>query len=102
MKIKIGDTVRVIVGKDNGREGKVVRIYRKMGKVLVENINMFKKHMQKSEQYPQGGIVDVPRPLSISNVMLVCPKCKKPTRVGYVREDGKRSRLCKVCKKQFS
>lgn len=98
MKIKQGDTIRVITGKDKGREGKVVRVYPKANKALIENINMFKKHMKKSEQMPQGGIVEVPRPLHISNIMLVDEKTKKPSRVGYQIEDGTKKRLVKKSK----
>lgn len=76
MHIKTGDTVTVITGKDKGREGKVLRVYRKMGMVLVENINMYKKNVKKSEEYPQGGIVDIPRPLHISNISLSTDKQK--------------------------
>ncbi|KKQ38316.1 MAG: 50S ribosomal protein L24 [Candidatus Roizmanbacteria bacterium GW2011_GWA2_37_7] len=99
MKIKKGDTIQVIAGKDKGRTGKVERAYPKSEKILVENINMYKKHMQKSEKLPKGGVVDVPRPLTISNVMFMCPKCKKPSRIGYAIKDAKKHRVCKKCNK---
>lgn len=76
MKVKTGDTIRVIAGKDKGREGKIVRVYPKQNKVLIENINMFKKHIKKSEQSPQGGVVEVPRPLDASNVKKVDAQSK--------------------------
>jgi len=97
MKIKKGDTIQVIAGKDKGRTGKVERVYAKSDKLLIENINMYKKHMQKSEQMPQGGVVDVPRPLMVSNVMFVCPKCKKTSRIGYSITNKNKVRICKKC-----
>jgi large subunit ribosomal protein L24 len=97
MKIKKGDKIRVMVGKDKGREGKVEKVYRKMKKVLVLNINTYKKHIKKNEKLPQGGRVDLPRPIDVSKVMLVCPKCGKTTRVGYSIEKSKKYRICKKC-----
>lgn len=97
MKIKKGDTIRVLSGKDKGREGKVDRVYRKQKKVLVPTVNIYKKHIKKNEQMPQGGVVELPRPLLISRVMLVCPKCKKPTRVGYLIDGEKKHRICRKC-----
>ncbi len=101
MKIKKNDTIVVITGKDKGTEGKVDRVYPKSSKLLVPTLNKYKKSMKKSESNPQGGIVEVPRPLKISNVMLVCPKCKKPARVGYELVDNKKYRVCKKCNKRI-
>jgi len=95
MKIRKGDTVLVITGKDKGRTGKVDRVYIKSDTVLIENINMVKKTVRKTEQTPQGGLIDVPRPLHVSNVMAVDPKSKKPARVGYQVKDGKKERVFK-------
>jgi len=95
MKIKKGDTIIVITGKDKGKEGIVERIYQKSQKVLIPTLNMYKKHMKKSDQFPQGGIVDVPRPLHLSNVMVKCPKTSKPTRVGIRIENNKKLRFSK-------
>lgn len=100
MKIKKGDTVIITIGKDRTRQGKVDRIYPKSEKVLIENMNLYKKHVQKTESTPQGGVVEIPRPLPISNVMLICSKCKKPARVRYELKDGKKLRICKKCGKQ--
>ena len=97
MKIKKGDKVRVIYGKDKGREGTVEKVYKKKKMVLVSGVNIYKKHMKKSEQFPQGGIVEVPRPLDVSKVMLVCPNCKKAVRVGFKIEKNKKYRICKSC-----
>lgn len=101
MKIKKGDTVKVITGKDKGREGKVERVYKKSGKVLLPAINIYKKHIKKSEQTPQGGVVELPRALAVSKVMLVCPVCKKTTRVNYLVEKNKKYRVCKKCKSRI-
>ncbi len=98
MKIKQGDTVQIITGKDKGREGKVVRTYPKSNKALLENLNMFKKHVKKTEQTPQGGLVEVPRPIHISNIMIIDSKTKKRSRIGYQVEDGVKKRLIKKSK----
>lgn len=97
MKLKKGDKVKVVKGKDSGREGTIDRVYPKNNSVLILGINQFKKHMKKSEQMPQGGIVDVPKPLNIAKVALICPKCNKQTRVGYRMEGDKKVRFCKKC-----
>lgn len=97
MKVKKGDKVKIIAGKDKGREGKVERIYEKQNKILVEGINLYKKHIKKSDKVPQGGVVEIPRPMDASKLMLVCPKCRKTTRVGYEVKKGKKLRICKKC-----
>lgn len=101
MKIRRGDKVKIIAGKDRGKEGMVERVYRKQSKVLIPQINVFKKHVKKSEEFPQGGVVELPRPLDVSKVMVICPKCKKPTRVGFLLERGKKFRLCKKCQNKI-
>ena len=97
MKLKKGDKVKVTTGKNTGTEGTIDRVYTKNNTVLMLGVNMFKKHIKKSEKMPQGGVVDVPRPLDVSKVMLVCPKCNKLTRVGYRREKDNKIRFCKKC-----
>ncbi len=101
MKIRKGDKVRVIYGKDKGREGVVEKVYKKARKVLIPGINIYKKHIKKSEQFPQGGVVEIPRPIDISKVMLICPKCGKPTRVGYKISGGQKFRICKKCQSRI-
>lgn len=101
MKIKKGDKIRVMAGKDKGREGVVDRVYKKSSKVLIQKINIYKKHIKKSEKMPQGGVVEVSRPLDVSKIMLVCPKCGKVTRVGYRVEKGKKFRVCKKCESKI-
>ncbi len=93
MKIRVGDTVRVMVGKDKGKESVVERVYPKQNKVLLQGLNQYKKHVRKSEQFPTGGVIEVPRPLDASNVMLIASDGKTPTRVGYIVEGGKKFRV---------
>ncbi len=97
MKIKKGDKVKIIVGKDKGKEGKIEKVYQKQNKVLIPGLNIYKKHVKKSEEFPKGGIVDFPRPINRSNVMFICPKCKKPTRLGLEIQGNKKNRVCKKC-----
>jgi LSU ribosomal protein L24P len=101
MKVKKGDKVKVIYGKDKGRQGVIERVYKKSNKVLIPGINLFKRHLKKTEQNPQGGVVDVPRPIDVSKLMLICPKCGKPTRVGFKREKGSKVRYCKKCQSKI-
>lgn len=98
MKIQKGNKIRVIYGKDKGREGVVERVYTKSEMILVPGINIAKKHVRKTEQQPQGGVVEVPRPLHLSKVMFICPKCNKPTRIGYKVDKDKKFKVCKKCK----
>ena len=98
MKIKKGDTVKILTGKDSGKTGKVLVIDTKKEKVLVEGLNMFKKHQRPKRQGEKGEIISVARPMEASNVLLVCPRCGQPTRVGYKLEGGKKLRTCKKCK----
>ena len=98
MKIKKGDQVKVMVGKDAGKDGKIERVYPKSDKVLVLGVNLFKRHMKKRGEDQKGQIVDVPRPLPVANVSLVCPKCKKTTRVGFLLDKKDKKRICRKCK----
>ena len=95
-KIKKDDTVKVIAGKDVGKSGRIIEVNRKKGKVLVEGINIVKKTMRKSQENPNGGIKDIEAFLDISNVQVICPKCKKETRIGFTGENEKK-RVCKKC-----
>ena len=100
MKIKKGDKVKIILGKDRGREGIVEKAYKKSRRVLVKGINTYKKHIKKSENSPKGGIMELNRPLLISKVILICPNCKEITRVGYLYSaKGQKQRICRKCKK---
>ncbi len=98
VNIKKGDGVVVLTGKDKGKQGKVLNIDYKTGRVLVEGVNVAKKAVRRSEQYPQGGIIDMELTIDISNIKLVCPKCNKPTKVTWKKlENGNRVRICKEC-----
>ncbi len=94
MKIKKGDTVKVIAGKDNGKEGKVISVDVKKGKVLVEGVNMITKHAKPSQSNPNGGIIQREAAIDASNVMLV--HNGKATRVGFEMKDGKKVRVAKA------
>jgi len=100
MKIKKNDKVQVITGKDKGRTGKVLKVIAEEGRLAIEKVNIVKKHIKAKGKEP-GGIVEIEKPIDISNVMLVCPKCKKLTRVGYKLEDDKKIRICKKCTKEI-
>ncbi len=96
-KIKKGDLVKVMAGRDNGKEGKVLRILAKENKVLVEGANLVKRHIRKMEGI-EGGIMEISKPLNLSSVMLVCPNCKKASRVSFKIEGNTKVRICKKCK----
>jgi large subunit ribosomal protein L24 len=96
--LKKNDKVKVITGKDAGKIGKVIRVDRKKQRVLVENINIVKRHTKASATNTQGGILESEAPIHWSNVMLMCTKCVKPTRIKMKRlEDGKKVRICSKC-----
>ena len=93
--VKTGDTVVVINGKDRGARGKVMAVSPAEGKVIVEKVNVVKKHVKPRKMGEQGGIIEAEAALYASKVQLVCPKCGRPTRVGHVVENGKKMRVCK-------
>ena len=102
MNIKKGDNVLVLTGKDAGKKGKVIRVLPRNNKVVVEGLNKVKKHQKPSRTVPQGGILNIEAPINASNVMLVCGKCNKPTRIGAkVAEDGTKVRVCRKCGAQL-
>ncbi len=98
-KIRKGDTVQVTKGKDRGKKGKVIRFVVETNRVLVEGINLLKKHRRQTRQDQQGGVVSIESPIAVANLMVVCKACNRPTRVGYTKlADGTKSRFCKSCK----
>jgi large subunit ribosomal protein L24 len=99
MKLKINDTVKVTLGKDNGKTGKIEKVFPRKNMVLVNGINMYKKHIKSQGESQPGGIVDITKPMYVSKVALICPKCKKITRVGYQGVGKKKVRICKKCLK---
>lgn len=103
MNVKKGDRVKVIAGKDKGKEGEIIRAIPSKGRVVVEKVNMIKKAMRPTQQNPQGGISTMEAPINVSNVMLVCPSCKAATRVGHrVNDEGRKVRTCKKCGKDIN
>lgn len=100
-KVKKGDTVVVLSGKSSGRQGKVIKVLPKKDRVLVERVNMIKRH-QRPTKTSQGGIVEKEAAIHISNVALYCPKCARGVRVGYkLHDDGAKVRVCKRCGEEF-
>ncbi|GAV24656.1 50S ribosomal protein L24 [Carboxydothermus islandicus] len=98
LKVKKGDTVLVIAGKDKDKKGKIVQVLPKENRVVVEGVNIVKRHTRPNPKLPQGGIVEKEAPIHVSNVMVICPSCGKPTRVGKkFLADGKKIRVCKKC-----
>ena len=100
MKFKIGDNVKITAGKDKGRDGKIEKIFTKTLKVVVPGFNLYKKHV-KGFQGQKGGIYDIPRPLGLGKIALICPKCKKVTRIGFSTKGEKKARICKKCNKEI-
>ncbi|MCD6079970.1 MAG: 50S ribosomal protein L24 [Candidatus Omnitrophica bacterium] len=97
-RVKKGDTVEVIAGKDKGKRGKVIRVYPSGNRVLVQGVNIVKRHMRQRRQDVPGGIIEMETPLHISNVMPVCNRCGRGVRVGFkILEDGSKIRICKKC-----
>ncbi len=102
IRIKKDDKVKILTGKDKGKISKVIKVIKKSNRVIVENINVVKVHQQPTQGNPQGGIVEKSMPLEISNMMLMCNSCVKPTRIGIKELDsGKRVRVCKKCNEQI-
>jgi large subunit ribosomal protein L24 len=98
LKIKKGDRVQVLTGKDRGKTGEVMRAIPSAGKVIVDGVNVAKKHQRATKATMQGGIIDKDMPIPVANVALLCPSCGKPTRVGFkIDGDGTKVRVCKKC-----
>lgn len=97
MKIKKGDEVKVVAGKDKGKTGKVEKVFPKEQVLLVAGVNQYKRHLKARSASAPSQIVTITKPLPIANVSFVCPKCHKQARVGYANADGKK-RICKKCK----
>ncbi len=98
MNIKKGDMVQVITGKDSGKKGKVLKVFPRENRIIVEGVNRVKRHQKPSRAIPQGGIINIESPMNVSNVMLLCNKCNKPTRVGKkILDNNEKVRVCKNC-----
>lgn len=101
MKIKKGDNVKIIAGKDRSKSGKVISVDKEIGKVRVEKINLITKNIKPQREGQVGEKVQVPAAINISNVKLICPKCSMPTRVGKKRIGKKNVRICKKCNSEI-
>ena len=98
LRIKKNDIVSVITGKDKGKKGKVLEIFPFESRAIIENINLVKKARRKTQQNQQGGIIDIEAPVHLSNLMLVCKQCNKPTKFRVsILKDGEKIRECKKC-----
>ena len=96
MRIKKGDMVRIITGNDRGKDGKILKVFPDSGRIIVEKVNLIKRHTRASKDVPQGGIIEKEGPINASNVMLVCPNTGKQTRIGKdLLSDGSRARVSK-------
>ncbi len=102
MKIKKNDQIIVISGKDRGKKGKVLRVFPKEGKVLVEGMNIKKKHSRPKKSGEKGEVLSLSRPFDASNVKVICPKCSQPARIGYKLTEKNKFRICKKCKQEFN
>ena len=97
-KVRKNDTVQVLAGRERGKQGKVIRVIPKEQRVVIEGVNIRKRHTRPRRQGEQGGIVEFPAPLHVSNVAVVCAKCARPARVGFrILADGTKVRVCKRC-----
>jgi len=97
MKIRKNDTIKIITGKDKGKSGKILKVFPEKGRVLIEGLNLYKKHVRPKKQGEKGQIISVPRSINASNVMLICSSCDKTARIGYHFENENKIRICKKC-----
>ncbi len=100
MKLKKGDKIQVMAGKDKGRTGEIEKVFPQKNQVLIPGINVYKKHM-RSRGTTKGGIIDIVKPLAAPKVALICPKCKRPTRIGYRFEEKNKVRICRHCQEKI-
>lgn len=97
MKIKKGDLVKVVLGKDAGKTGKVERVFTDKNAVIVEGVNQYKRHVKGNSQGQKSEIITITKPLAVAKVAVLCPKCKEQTRIGYVINKDSKQRICKKC-----
>ena len=101
MKLKKGDNVKVVLGKDKGKIAKIEKVFSKIGKVLVTGVNQYKRHLKGRSQSQPSEIVTIIKPLPLQNVAFVCPHCKLQTRVGYkIEKDNNKIKICRKCGKK--
>jgi len=100
--LKKGDTVITLAGRDRGKTGKILKIFPKEGRAVVEGVNFIKKHMRRTRQDQQGGIIQREGPVNITNIAILCKSCNRPARIGVtLLSDGSKSRFCKKCKEMI-
>lgn len=97
MEIKSGDTILIIAGKDKGKSGKVTEVYPKNNRLVIEGLNIVRKHVRPKKEGEKGQRVEVPRPIDVSNVKIICPKCKQAARIGHRLIEKSKVRICKKC-----
>lgn len=97
MKIKTNDKVKILSGKDKGKTGKVIQVFPTEGKLVVEGLNVIKKHLRSKSKSEKGQVLELSAPFSASKVLLICPKCEKAVRVGFKTEGDKKYRICRKC-----
>ena len=101
LKFSVGDKIKVTTGKDKGREGDIEKIFIKKNTVLIPGVNIYKRHAKGTPGGQKGGIYEIPRPLSFSKIALICPNCKKVTRVGFKTMENKKTRICRKCGREI-
>lgn len=101
MKLKKGDNVKIVLGKDKGKNGKIEKVFSKINKVLIPGVNQYKRHLKASSQSKPSEIVTLTKPVPFSSVALICGHCKKQTRVGFAIEKTKKIRICRKCGKEI-
>lgn len=101
MRIKKNDVVKMLAGKDNGKTGKVLRVFPEEKKIIVEGLNMLKKHNKPKREGEKGQRVEMPRKIDISNAMIICPKCGVSTKISFKLEGEKKMRVCKKCQAEI-
>ena len=101
MKLKKGDEVKVVRGKDKGKTGKIEKVFPKLDKIIIPNVNLYKRHLKARSQKQPSEIITLTKPLYVSNVKLICPKCHLITRAGYKVDDKSKIRICRKCKQEI-
>ena len=102
MKLKKGDNVKVVLGKDKGKISKIEKVFSKTGKVLVAGVNQYKRHFKARSERQRSEIVTITKPLPLENIAIICPHCKLQTRVGFrIEKNNKKIRICRKCEKEI-
>jgi large subunit ribosomal protein L24 len=101
MKVKKGDSVLIIAGKDKGKTGKILKALPRDEKILIEGINLKKKHVRPKREGEKGQIISLPAVIDVSNIKIICSKCGKATRIGYKTEKDVKKRICKKCNQEI-